>query len=220
MISSGILKRGLAATAISALAVAGVPALAGTAHAAVGVTVAGFNAYDIDEFGDATKDIVVTVKDGATAVSGQAVEYDVAFVPEVGAAVPEDGTFSPGGTTAADGTVDLEFDPTEAGTYTVTVRTVGTHISAPAFTFVAGEGEITWADGVSAQSPPQGSDTYAGTLTLDNAAGTPLSGRTVAVHWNSAGNVIMSTPQPAGRRASATTTRRPPPLRTAGSPWP
>ena len=34
--SSGIIKRGLAATAISALAVAGIPALAGTAHAAPG----------------------------------------------------------------------------------------------------------------------------------------------------------------------------------------
>ena len=53
--SSGIIKRGLAATAISALAVAGIPALAGTAHAAPGsVTVTALSAYDLDEFADAT----------------------------------------------------------------------------------------------------------------------------------------------------------------------
>ena len=95
--------------------------------------------------------------------------------------------------------VDLDFRTRRlAGTYMVTVRTVGSHISAPAFTFVAGEGEITWADGVSASSPQNGSDTYAGTLALGNAAATPLPGRTVTIQYDSAGNAIMSTPQPAG----------------------
>jgi hypothetical protein len=198
MNSSGILKRGLAATAISALAVAGIPALAGTAHAAVGVTVANpFAAYDFDEFGDATKDFVVTVKDGNTLINNQAVEFSYVFTPEGGQ--PQAATaYAAGGTTDATGTVDLEFNPAAAGTYTVTVRTVGSHISAAPFTFVAGEGEITWADGVSVRSPQNGSDTYAGTLTLDNAAATPLSGRTVDIDYNSAGDVIMSTPQPAG----------------------
>ena len=201
MNSSGILKRGLAATAISALAVAGVPALAGTAHAAPGtLTVAPtFSAYDLDEFNDATKDLLVTVKetDGTTPTVGQDVEYSFVFTLEGGVAAPAT-PFAPGGTTGADGTVDLEFDPPAAGTYTVTVRTVGSHISAPAFTFVAGQGEIIWADGASASSPQNGSDTYAGSLTLGNAAATPLSGRTVAINYDSAGDVIMSTPQPAG----------------------
>ncbi len=199
--SSGIIKRSLAVSAISALAVAGIPALAGTAHAAPGsVTVAALTAYDVDEFTDATpNDILVTVTEtnGTTPTAGQDVEYSFVFTPEGGVAAPAT-PFLPGGTTDAAGKVDLTFDPVLPGTYAVTVRTAGSHISAPAATFVVGQGEITWADGASAISAPHSSDTYAGTLTLDNAAATPLSGRTVTIHWDSAGNVIMSTPQPAG----------------------
>jgi len=199
MNSSGI-KKGLAATAIAALAVTGIPALAGTAHAAIGsVVVTSLSAYDFDEFGDATPDIVVTIKEtNNTPTVGQAVEYSYVFTPEGGVAQAAT-AYAPGGITGADGTVDLLFDPVLAGSYTVTVRTVGSHISATApVTFVAGDAEITWADGVSARSPQNGSDTYAGKLVLDNAAATPLSGRVVDVHYDSAGNAVMSTPQPAG----------------------
>ena len=192
--SSGILKRSLAATAISALAVAGIPALAGTAHAAVGVTVASLGAYDLNEFTTGGDDIVVTVKDGATPIDIN-VEYDVAFTPEVGPTVPADGVYAPGGDTGPDGIVDLTFDPALAGSYTVTVRTVGTHVPAPAFTFVAGQAAIKWADGASATSPQNGSDTYAGTLALTTGApGTPLSGRTVTASYapNGAGNAVLS----------------------------
>ncbi len=135
---------------------------------------------------------MVTVKDGATPVNGQAVEYDVAFTPVAGAAGSRDGVFAAGGSTDADGKVDLNFNPAAAGSYTVTVRTVATHIAAPAFTFVTGQAAITWADGVSATSPQNGNDTYAGTLALTNAAATPLSGRTVTANYVSAGNAVLS----------------------------
>jgi hypothetical protein len=196
---SGMIKRGVAAAAISALAVAGIPALAGTAHAAVdSVTVAALGAYDTTEFADATPDMVVTVKDGVTLVNGQAVEFSYVFTPEGGVAQPAT-AYAPGGSTDASGTVDLNFNPVAAGSYTVNVRTVGSHISAPAFTFVAGQAAITWTDGASASSPQNGSDTYSGTVALTNAAATPLPGRTVSITYNNgAGNAIMSTPQPAG----------------------
>ncbi len=117
--SSGIIKRGLAATAISALAVAGIPALAGTAHAAPGsVTVTALSAYDVDEFVDATpNDILVTVTEtnGTTPTVGQDVEYSYVFTPEGGVAAPAT-PFLPGGTTDAAGKVDLTFDPA-AGWY-------------------------------------------------------------------------------------------------------
>ena len=138
------------------------------------MTVTSLSAYDLDEFTTGGDDIVVTVKDGAVPIDID-VEYDVAFTPEVGAPVPADGVYSPGGDTGPDGIVDLTFDPALAGSYTVTVRTVGTHVAAPAFTFVAGEAEITWADGVSATSPQNGSDTYAGTLALDQRRRSPRS---------------------------------------------
>jgi hypothetical protein len=184
MNSSGI-KRGLAATAISALAVTGIPAFAGTAHAAVGSVavsgVSGFTAFDIDEFAT-PGDLIATVKEtgGTPSPAGTAVEYSYVYTPEGG--VPAAATaYVPGGVVAGtEGKANLTFVPPAAGSYTITVRTTGSQIAAP-FTFVVGESEITWADGASASSPVNGSDTYTGTLALTNAAKTPLPGRDITV---------------------------------------
>ena len=145
---------------------------------------------------------MVTVKDGATPVDGQAVEYDVAFTPRVGAPVPADGVFAAGGSTGADGTRRPRLRPGLAGSYTVTVRTVGSHIAAAPFTFVAGESAIKWADGVSASSPQNGSDTYTGTLALTNAPAPRSAGR-LSTSTGTAGYVGLSTRSPRHRRASA-----------------
>jgi hypothetical protein len=183
MNSSGI-KRGLAATAISALAVTGIPALAGTAHAAVAsVAVTALPAYDIDEFAGTPDDITVTVKetDGKPSPAGTAVEYSYVYTPEGGE--PAKATdYAPGGVVAGtEGKANLAFVPPAAGSYTITVRTTANQTPAPAFTVIVGESEIVWADGASASSPVNGSDTYTGTLALTNAAKTPLSGRKIEV---------------------------------------
>ncbi len=182
---SGIIKRGLAATAISALAVAGIPALAGTAHAAVDVTVAGVNgwtAFDIDEFATAGDLIVVTVTDGANGPGRH--HHPVrayAYTPFGGVAqAPTDGVVrSPVPSPAPTARSNLTFVPggsRHLHRHRADRRHPHRHPAPSAV--MAGEAEITWADGVSASSPQNGSDTYAATLALTNPAATPLAGRT------------------------------------------
>ncbi|MDQ4051497.1 MAG: hypothetical protein M3237_02210 [Actinomycetota bacterium] len=178
----------MAATAIAALAVTGIPALASTAHAAVGsVAVAGvnsFTAFDVDELAVAD-DIIVTIKEtgGTPSPAGTAVEYNFVRTNEAGVAQPASGWLPGGSTTDATGVMKLGFAPDGLGTYVLQVRTVGSQIAATPFTFVVGESEITWADGTSASSPLNGSDTYTGTLALTNAAKTPLPQRAVAIEY-------------------------------------
>lgn len=196
MNSSGILKRGLAATAISALAVAGIPALAGTANAAVGsVTVTAFDAYDIDEFsqGDAD-DIVVTVKEtGGAPTANQDIEYSYVFTPEAGGPALPATPYVDGGTTDATGKANLSFVPVPGavGTYVVSVRTVGSQIAAAPFTIQVGEAELYWADGASASSPVNGSDTYSASLLLTNAAKSPLVQRDILVSYATGGDAAF-----------------------------
>ncbi len=179
----GIIKRGLAATAISALAVAGIPALAGTANAAVGtVTVSALGAYDVDELAGASDDITVNVKEvGGAPTVGQAVEYRTVLTPQGGGPQVDSGFVANAGVTDAAGNVQLDFHPTLSGSYVVTVRTASSLVSATPFNVVVGESEITWADGASATSPVGGTDTYTATLALTNTASTTLPGRAITV---------------------------------------
>ncbi len=203
---SGIIKRGLAATAISALAVTGIPALAGTANAAVGsVSVSGFNAFDVDEFAT-PDDFTVTVREtGGTPTVGQAVEYKYVFTPQAGGPAVDSGWQPNAGVTDADGKLKLNFVPAGSGSYVLTVRSAGSQISSPAFNFVAGESEIFWADGASASSPVNGSDSYTGVLSLTNAAQTVLSGRRVDVTYAGGEDANFGTQTAPAVRDSATT---------------
>jgi hypothetical protein len=194
--SSGIIKRGLAATAISALAIAGVPMLADSASAAASTKVVvssvdGFSAFDVDEFIGAPNDFIATLTDAANAPSvGEAVTYSYTFTPTVGAPVVGPFAAAPGVTDAA-GKIAIPAPAAPAeGTYALTVKSP-TATSAT-FTFVAGESEIELADGVSASSPQNGVDNYAGTLALTNPAATPLPGRTVNFTYVGAGNAVLT----------------------------
>ncbi len=183
MKSSGTIKRGLAATAIAALAVAGIPALAGTANAVVGnVTVTALGAYDVDELVGASNDITVNVVEtGGGPTVGQAVEYRTIFTPQGPGAPVDSGFVANAGVTDAFGNVPLNFHPTLSGSYWISVRAAGSPVHATPFTVVVGESEITWADGASAPSPVGGTDTYTATLALTDAAQTPLPGRTITI---------------------------------------
>ncbi len=107
--------------------------------------------------------------------------------------------------TDADGKLKLNFVPAGSGSYVLTVRTTGSQISSPAFTFVAGESEIFWADGASASSPVNGSDSYTGVLSLTNAAQTVLSGRRVDVTYAGGEDANFGTQTAPAVRDSANT---------------
>jgi hypothetical protein len=217
MNSSGI-KRGLAATAISALAVTGIPALAGSASAApAAVTIAsvqGFSAFDADELGTTADDFRVTVKEpNGSASVGATVQYRYTYTSTAPNAVPVVGPYTTAtGTTDAKGEIAIP-NPTPAlpGTYKLDVRTaVGTagtdFVNAAPITFTVGESEITLADGATARSTVNGTDTYAGKLAL--ADGTPLANRTVDITYTrtGAGDAAFSAAQPAGTTSGTATT--------------
>ncbi len=120
----------------------------------------------------------------------------------MGATVPADGVYQTGGEVAGDkGKANLTFVPPTAGTYTINVRTTASQLAAAPITFVVGEAEITWADGVSASSPINGSDTYTGTLALTNPAKTPLVGRPVTIELGAGGDANFPAQTPPTARA-------------------
>jgi hypothetical protein len=217
MNSSGI-KRGLAATAISALAVTGIPALAGSASAAPAAvtttSVQGFSVFDADELGATPDDFRVTVKEPSGSASvGATVQYRYTYTSTAANATPVVGTYATAtGTTDANGQIAIP-NPTPAlpGTYKLDVRaavgTAGTDfVNAAPITFTVGESEITLADGDTARSTVNGTDTYAGKLALTD--GTPLGGRTVDITYTPGvgGDAGFSATQPAGTTSGTATT--------------
>ena len=86
------------------------------------------------------------------------------------------------------------------------MRTTASQVQAAPITITVGEAEITWADGASATSPVNGTDSYTGTLALTNGSMPALTNRTVAITYNNgAGQADFGTQTPPSTRTGAGT---------------
>lgn len=168
----------------------------------------GFTNFDVDELAGANDDLIATLVDqNDNPRSGVQVQYSYTIEPVGGGAATTTPYTDAPAVTDADGEVAIPFaGGQQAGAYTLNVRipndpgTGGGLLQGTAFEFNAGESEIEWADGDSANSPVNGNDTFEGTLALTNAGGAALGDREVTVTYtrNGAGDVVLSNTQPGG----------------------
>ncbi len=171
-------------------------------------------AFDDDEF--AAGDLQVTVKDqNDNPLAGESVTYfwhvapfatTAGYPKDLPAAVASDN---------ADGTYDVAFPGGEpSGTYTLNyyINTDGipgegpTDLAGTDLVVKAGQAELTWADGATAQAPAGSTATFEGSLELED--GTALAGRNVSVGWGPTGDAVVAAQaaQPAGTTRQSNTT--------------
>ncbi|HET9423288.1 MAG TPA: hypothetical protein VFO49_19280 [Nocardioides sp.] len=206
------MKRGVAAAAVSALAVTAIPFLMSSASAdsvaATTMTAASKDgaAFDDDEF--AAGDLTVAVKDqDDNPLTGQSVFYTWNVTPfDTTAGYPKN-LPAEGAVDNGDGTYNVRFPAGEpSGTYSLTYYidndgTPGQGAGEPTgsnLVVEAGHAELAWKDGATAQAPAEATATFEGSLELED--GTPLSGRDVALSWTASDNAAVAAQgaQPAG----------------------
>ena len=189
MNSSGI-TRGVAATAIAALSVAGLPLLASPAHAVLTsvdiVNLRDRSNFDIDEFRDGD-DFRIETLDGTDRIDAGTPEYRwvlpgaIEGVWLLAEPRPQTGSFrvaGPSRTQGGDGITDGEIGP---GTWRLEARMPGGGLEATPEQVNASESEIVLDAPV---SQPGGTQTVSGTLSGANGG---LEGRAVALTYTRQG---------------------------------
>jgi hypothetical protein len=177
------------------------------------------SAFDFDEYVDGDIKVKATNAAGDPRV-GTVVSYVWKLLPFTAAAgtAPTQVAAGQSGQTAANtGEASIPFPANQAeGTYTLEafldknangVNDSGDLASAP-LVVKAGEAEVAFTDGVTAQRQAGKDGTFAGTLQLDDA--TALAGRTITLAWAAAagGNTTFAdqAKQPAGTTRTGATT--------------
>jgi hypothetical protein len=162
-------------------------------------------AFDFDEY--AGGDVKVTVKDqNNNPLAGETVFFNWDVTPFTGAAAS-----LPQGTAVdnGDGTYTVAFPGGQPeGTYTLNFYINGDGTpgqqagdpTGPDLVVKAGEADLVWKDGATAQAPAGATTTFEGNLELED--GTGLTGRTVDLTWTKTGlgNAVLAAQgaQPAG----------------------
>lgn len=187
-------------------------------------------AYDFDEL-DQTTFTVTTRDQNGNPINGQPIQYRWVVDPTAAGAPNAATAFTDATATSGEGTTTVTFPTTggftyvdatgvtrtiadndlPAGAYSLEVRRPnvnGTGLTnATPITFEAGESEITFEEGASANAPVNGTFTVRGNLALVGS-GTDLANRLVTITQSGTGDsfVVGTADQPAGTTQTSQTT--------------